>query len=217
MSAHAYSVEATQVEDARLVAALRRGDERAFAEVVESYHTMLLRMAMVYVHNRAVAEDVVQEAWIGVLRGLERFEGRSSFKTWVCRILTNIAKTRAVREGRSIPFAALESDTHEPSVPADRFERHGAFIGHWLSPPPHWSLPDERLHSKETLSVIADVVSTLPPTQRAVISLRDIEGCSSEEVCELLSLSEGNQRVLLHRARSKVRAALEDFLADVEN
>jgi RNA polymerase sigma-70 factor (ECF subfamily) len=174
---------------------------------------------MTYVRNRAVAEEVVQETWVGVIRGIKRFEGRSSLRTWIFRIAANIAKTRAEREGRSVPISALRvtDEDGEPAVSPERFldASHERFGGHWAAPPARWdTIPEERLRSKETLAYIRDAIETLPPGQRAVITLRDIEQWSSEEVCELLGVSEGNQRVLLHRARSKVRAALEEYVAE---
>ena len=194
-----------------LVAALRAGDEAAFRALIEMYHAMLVRVARMYVSTQAVAEEVAQETWLAVLEGIHRFEGRSSLKTWVFRILTNRAKTRGIREGRSLPFSALDPD--EPAVPADRF--HGAdhnWPGHWAAPPT--GFPEERLLAGETREVIERAIEALPPTQRAVISLRDVEGWSAEEVCNALTLTETNQRVLLHRARSAVRAALEQYLEE---
>jgi RNA polymerase sigma-70 factor (ECF subfamily) len=178
----------------------------------------MLRLALTYVRTRAVAEEVVQEAWLGVLNGLDRFEGRASLKTWIFRILTNVAKTRAVREARTVPFSALaEAETEEgPSVDPDRFFGPGhRWAGHWAAYPERWEkVPERRLVSDETRRLIADAIAGLPPAQRQVISLRDVEGWSSDEVCNALELSETNQRVLLHRARSKVRQALEEYLAE---
>ena len=172
----------------------------------------MLRVAMMFTPTRAVAEDVVQEAWLGVLAGIGRFEGRSSLKTWIFRILTNRAKTRGERESRTIPFSALaaaDADGDEPAVDPDRFIADGA----WRSAPERWStLPEARLVGKETLEVVQAAIDTLPEMQRAVITLRDVEGWSSEDVRNVLDLSESNQRVLLHRARSKVRQALEAYL-----
>jgi RNA polymerase sigma-70 factor (ECF subfamily) len=200
--------------DERLVARLRAHDEAAFMELVELYNPSLLRVALLFVSTRAVAEEVVQETWLGVLAGIDRFEGRSSLKTWIFRILTNRAKTRAVREARSIPFsslAAAELGDDEPSVDPDRFLSAGA----WASPPQAWGeLPEQRLLGAETRQVISDAIDGLPPVQRTVISLRDVEGWGSDEVRDALGLSDGNQRVLLHRARSKVRAALDEYLAE---
>jgi RNA polymerase sigma-70 factor, ECF subfamily len=203
------------LEEATLIAGLRARDEAAFMALVDMYGASLLRLAQLFVRDRAVAEDVVQETWVGVLRGIDRFEGRSSFKTWLYRILTNTAKTRGVRESRSTPFSALAGDD-EGTVDADRFRPDGdRFAGHWTSYPEDWSvIPEARLVADETMAVIREAIAELPETQRTVITLRDIEGWSSEEVRNVLELSETNQRVLLHRARAKVRAALERYLAD---
>jgi len=202
--------------DAELVAALRAGDEDVFRELVRDWHSALLRVARIFTPSQAVAEDVVQDTWVRVLGALDRFEGRSSLKTWVFRILVNTAKTRAQREGRVLPFSALREPGRVPeaTVEADRFlspdDPHHP--GGWSAPPR--DLPEERLLAAETRAVIADVIDRLPPNQRAVISLRDVEGWTSEEVRNALDLSEVNQRVLLHRARAKVRAALEDYLGE---
>jgi RNA polymerase sigma-70 factor (ECF subfamily) len=203
-------------DEAQLVEALRRGDEEAFASLIDRYHASLVRLATVYVRNRSVAEEVAQETWLGVIRGIERFEGRSTLKTWIFRILTNTAKTRAQRESRTVPFSALgDADLSEPTVDADRFlpPDHLQWPGHWGSPPSSWDgLPESRLLARETLDRVQAAIEALPPAQRQVITLRDVEGWSSEDVCSLLELSEVNQRVLLHRARSKVRRALEEYL-----
>ena len=205
------------VEDARIVRALRARDESTFERLMREYHAGLLRVAQIYVSSFAVAEEVVQETWIGVLNGIDRFEGRSSLKTWIFRILTNIAKTRAQREGRTIPFSALERPdvVPEPAVDADRFldAEHPRWPGHWAAPPQSWG-PEERLLAGETRAVVERAIEALPAAQRAVISLRDIEGWSSDEVCNALDVTETNQRVLLHRARSKVRRALEDYFTE---
>lgn len=198
-----------------LTTALRAGDEAAFVWCVDHYHRSLVRLATVYVRSAAVAEEVAQETWLGVLQGIDRFEARSSFKTWLFRILTNRAKTRGERESRSISFSALAADDPDgPSVEPDRFfPAEHARAGHWTSPPRNWEgQPEERLLSEETLSRIREAVAALPAQQREVITMRDIEGWSSEEVCNALSISETNQRVLLHRARSKVRRALEQYI-----
>ena len=208
-SRYARAVETVQSE-AQLVAALRAGDETAFRKLVEMYHAMLVRVARMYVSTQAAAEDVAAETWLAVLEGIDRFEGRSTLKTWIFRILTNRAKTRGIREGRSLPFSALEPD--EPAVDADRFRTDERWPGHWAAPPS--GFPEERLLASETRDVIERTIAGLPPTQRAVISLRDVEGWSAEEVCNALTLTETNQRVLLHRARSAVRAALERYLEE---
>jgi len=201
-------------QDAALVARLRDGDERAFAEVVDGFYPSMIAVARAYVRSRAVAEEVVQEAWLGVLRGLDRFEGRSTLRTWVLQIVANVARTRAVREARSIPMSAFEVEGDEAAVEPERF--HGPeepYPGHWRSYPTDWrTLPEQRLLSQETLDLVSRAIEALPDAQRLVITMRDITGCSSEEVCEALGVSEGNQRVLLHRARSRVRAELERHL-----
>jgi RNA polymerase sigma-70 factor, ECF subfamily len=209
---------ATRLDDVQVVRALRERDEAAFATLAREHHSSLLRVAQVYVSSRAVAEEVVQETWIGVLNGLERFEGRSSLKTWIFRILTNIAKTRAQREGRTLPFSALQRPDAVPeaAVEPDRFRPPDdpAWPGHWSSPPQEWNAPEERLLGGEIRSVVEQAIEQLPPAQRAVISLRDVEGWPADDVCNALGVTETNQRVLLHRARSKVRRALEEYLSE---
>jgi RNA polymerase sigma-70 factor, ECF subfamily len=201
-------------EEVELLARLRAGDERAFAALVDRHYGTMLAVARTYVSSRAVAEEVVQEAWLGVLKGLNGFEGRSSLATWIMRIVANIAKTRGVREARSVPYASLAPEGEEAAVEPERFRGRGdAFPGHWRAYPANWnSLPEEVLHERDTLRVAMDAIAELPPAQRAVITMRDVQGCGSGEVCLALEVSEGNQRVLLHRARSRVRAALERHL-----
>jgi RNA polymerase sigma-70 factor (ECF subfamily) len=202
-------------EDARLIEGLRAGDEAAFAALMREYGAAMLRVAQMYVSSRSVAEEVVQEAWVGVLKGIGRFEGRSSLKTWLFRIVANTAKTRGMREARSMPFSALGDDTEgEPAVDPDRFFGAGdRFPGHWSAPPESWAGgPEGRLLAQEALEVIEREIEQLPPAQRAVITMRDVQGFTSAEVCNALDLTETNQRVLLHRARSKVRQALEEYM-----
>ena len=201
-------------EDARLVDGLRAGDEAAFAALMRMYGAAMLRVAQMYVSSRAVAEDVVQEAWLGVLKGIDRFEGRSSLRTWIFRIVANTAKTRGVREARTVPFSSLGDADDEAAVLPERFLGDGErFPGHWAVPPASWAgLPENRLLATETMDVIRREIDRLPPSQRAVLTLRDIEGLSADEVCNALGLTETNGRVLLHRARAKVRAALEEYL-----
>jgi RNA polymerase sigma-70 factor (ECF subfamily) len=197
--------------DSEIVAALKRGDESVFADLVDAYSPGLMRMALMFVRDRAVAEEVVQETWLAVLRGIDRFEGRSSLKTWIFRILSNRAKTRAEREGRTIPISALGGDGDEPAVDPDRFfGPDGPAPFGWAAPPRDW--PQKRVLDREALAVIEAAIEKLPETQQTVIRLRDVEGWSPQEVAEALEISDGNQRVLLHRARSKVRAALEEYL-----
>jgi RNA polymerase sigma-70 factor, ECF subfamily len=198
--------------DHALVEALRAGDEAAFEELVDRYNGSLVRIAMMYVGNRTVAEEVAQEAWLAVLEGIDRFEGRSSLKTWIFRILTNRAKTRGEREHRQLPLSALFGED-EPEVPLERFlgPDHPQRPLAWASPPRAW--PEDRLLGRETAAVLRDAIAELPPAQQAVIGLRDVEGLAPEEVADALQISAGNERVLLHRARSHVRRALEEYLA----
>lgn len=200
-------------EDARLVDGLRAGDEAAFAELMREYGAGMLRLAQMFVSSRSDAEEVVSDAWVAVLRGIGRFEGRSSLKTWLYRIVANTAKTRGVREGRSIPFSALAVEGEgEPAVDPERFLGSGErFPGHWGLPPQAWA-PESVLLGDEVLEVIGRAIEHLPPAQRTVITMRDVQGFTAEEVRNALDLSETNQRVLLHRARSKVRSALEEYL-----
>ncbi len=198
-----------------LVDALRRGDERAFAEVVEHYHPMLRRIARGYVRTDEAVGDVVQETWIGVLRGIDRFEGRSSLRTWIVSILVNIARSHAVKEARTVPFTSLSRDDEAGfGFGLERFQRtDGEYPGHWTTPPTPWTEdPEASALAGETRSVVARVVAALPEGQRTVITLRDVDGWSGPEVAEVLGISEGNQRVLLHRARAKVRLALDGLL-----
>jgi RNA polymerase sigma-70 factor, ECF subfamily len=207
-------------EDHQLIVRLREGDESAFAQLVERYHPALLRLARLYVRDAGVAEDVVQDTWLGLLHGLHRFEGRASLKTWLFRILVNRARTRAVREMRVVSFSRLargETEAFEPAVDPARFRPADdpRWPGHWLLPPSADDLPEERLLAGELTERVRAAVDGLPPAQREVVTLRDIQGWTSDEVCQLLELSEANQRVLLHRGRSKVRLALEDYLVRV--
>jgi RNA polymerase sigma-70 factor, ECF subfamily len=210
----------TGYDDERLIGAVRGGDERAFTVLVDRHSPAMIRVAMAYVPSRAAAEEAVQETWIAVIRGIDGFERRSSLKTWIFRILTNVAMRSGARERRSVPFAALAEaeDTGEPSVDPDRFlpADHELFPGHWAIMPASWPTPEEGLLAGETREVIAAAIAELPKAQRTVIALRDIEGWSSEEVCEALEISAGNQRILLHRARSRVRDAIEEYYGAVE-
>jgi RNA polymerase sigma-70 factor, ECF subfamily len=200
-------------DEERLVAALRRGDEDAFRALVSEYGPFLMRLALMHVSSRAVAEEVVQDTWLAVLNGLDRFEGRSSLRTWIASILLNNARTRGKREGRIVPFAFFRRRDEEgkgPAVDPDRFQgRRDERPGWWARPPAAWESPEEQLAADETRRVLLEAIKELPPRQREVITLRDVSGWSAEEVRNALALTETNQRVLLHRARSKVRAALE--------
>lgn len=204
------------VDDAELAARLRDGDAETFADVIEAYSPALRRLARSYVPSAAVADEVVQETWLAVIEGIDGFEGRSSVKTWVFRILVNIARRQGGRERRSVTLdsTAPEDDgLFDPArlLPFDRPRTPG----HWMSfPERSQRRPDDEVVSREAMGIVADAIATLSPTQRQVITLRDVEGWSGGEVCETLSLSEVNQRVLLHRARMCVRAALERHFDD---
>jgi RNA polymerase sigma-70 factor (ECF subfamily) len=207
---------AADPEELRLIAGLRRGDEAAFMALVRRYGPQMLRVARMYVASEAAAEDVVQETWIAVLKGIDRFEGRSSLRTWLFRILVNRSRTRGARDARVTPFSSLARDVEgdEPAVPEERFlDTTSRWRGHWASAPVRWDdLPEERLLSEETIAVARHAIDALPEAQRTVVTLRDVEGWESADVATLLGISEGNQRVLLHRGRSKVRRALEEHL-----
>ncbi len=204
-------------EEQALILGLRNGDEEAFVLLLNRYSSSLLRVAMLYVPSRAVAEEVVQETWIGVLQGIGRFEGRSSLKTWIFSILTHRAKTRGQQEGRQIPFSSFwtpEDGPGETALDPERFlpADHSRWPEHWALPPQSWGeSPEKRLLSQETQAHLREAIAALPPAQREVITLRDIEQWTSQEVCNALGISETNQRVLLHRARSRVRRSLESY------
>jgi RNA polymerase sigma-70 factor (ECF subfamily) len=201
-------------QEADLLVRLRAGDERAFETLVERHHAVMLAVARGYVKTHAAAEEVVQDAWLGVLKGLDRFQGRSSLRTWIVSIVINIARTRGVRDARTLPFSSLDSASGQPAVNPDRFRGpEDAFPGHWNRYPSDWrSLPEEVLLSRETISTVMRAMDDLPAAQKAVITMRDVNGWTGEEVCAALDISPGNQRVLLHRARSQVRAALKRHL-----
>jgi RNA polymerase sigma-70 factor (ECF subfamily) len=199
---------ASEVDDAARIAALRAGDERAFGQLVDELSPRMLKMARVYLSNDAAAEDVVQEAWIVVLRSLDRFEGRSALATWILGIVINTARARRAQDARTRPFSSFETD-EAPVLGAERFlpADHDRWPGHWAIAPIPW--PDAALETAEANRTIRDAVAGLSELQRAVMTLRDMVGCTPEETCNALGLSDTNQRVLLHRARTKVRAALE--------
>jgi RNA polymerase sigma-70 factor (ECF subfamily) len=197
--------------DLSLVARLRAGEASALIELVRRYNGVLLRLALVFLPNQSIAEEVVQDTWASVIEGHGSFEGRSSLKTWICRILTNRAKTRLMREVRSVPFSALRSsDSDEPAVDPARLSSDGQ----WAEPPRSWNddTPEKALMEKEAMGCLEQALQQLPATQRAVVTLRDIEGLDSDEVCNVLDIRETNQRVLLHRGRSMLRRALEEHL-----
>ncbi|GJL56344.1 MAG: RNA polymerase sigma24 factor [Nitrospirales bacterium] len=204
------------LDESQVLELLRNGDEATFAQVVDQYSGSLLRLAMAYVPSRAVAEEVVQETWLGVFEGLARFEGRSSFKTWLFTILTNRAKTRGQRESRYVGLAektGMDDDDAGTGVDLDLFIQAGTRAGHWIEPPHAWDhgTPERFALSKEIGEQIERAIAALPHTQRQVITLRDLEGVSSEEVCNIMGVTETNQRVLLHRARTRVRKTLASF------
>jgi RNA polymerase sigma-70 factor (ECF subfamily) len=199
-------------EDVALVRRMLAGDEAAFAEVVGQHHASLVRVAMAFVATRDAAAEVAQETWLAVLSGLAAFEGRSSLKSWIFTILTNRAKTRGARDKRTVPFSQIVSEnSDEPAVDPERFTSSGT----WAAPPDHWDrdTPEQIILQKETRAILDHAIAELPAKQRAVVTLRDIEGLDAAEVCNILDVSETNQRVLLHRARSKVRAVLERHLS----
>lgn len=210
----------TRCEDGRLIQALLNHDEEAYLALVRKYYTAMQAMALRYVNAAEVAEEVVQETWMAVLQGLRHFEGRASLRAWLFAIVANRARTYAKREGRTIAFSdwyGAEAEEQEEAVPGARFETPSHDRpGHWLYPPRSWgTTPEQQVLAKELESCVRQAIANLPAGQRAVITLRDLEGCSVEETCATLHLTEANQRVLLHRARSKVRCALEQYLGGV--
>jgi RNA polymerase sigma-70 factor, ECF subfamily len=207
----------TAVTESSLLLALRDGDEWAFTELVRRHHASLRRVARAYVSSESVADEVVQETWLAVVVGIDRFEGRSSIKTWLFSILVNIARTRGVREKRCMPFSELggaePDEPRSPSVPPERFQNTGdAWPGHWASPPRAWENPERRLACLEAREHLREALGELPSLQQTVVTLRDVEGLDATEVCRLLGISDGNQRVLLHRGRARLRAALETYM-----
>jgi RNA polymerase sigma-70 factor (ECF subfamily) len=195
------------------VAALRAGDEMAFRTLVNDVHSTLIRLAMMYSPNRATAEEAVQETWIAVLSGLDGFAGRASLRTWICRILVRTAQRRAGQEARSTPFSVIDDEAGFVSVSPDAFVQSGPRAGRWIAVPDNWArVPEDKVLSGELQAVVHRAIGELPQVQREVITLRDVEGWTSAEVSDLLDISDGNQRVLLHRARAKVRLALDAYL-----
>ena len=204
--------------DEQTVAALRAGDERAFRELFARTYPMMMRVARGYVASDAVAEEIVQDTWLAIVTGIDRFEGRSALGTWIFSILTNQAKTHSARERRALPLTCVgPRDAEEPVVDPDRFQKDDeAWPGHWATPPRPWHKPERRLLSLETREHLKDALAELPERQRLIVGLRDIDGHSAEEVCDLLGLSQENQRVLLHRGRSRLRAVLEEYLDEAD-
>jgi RNA polymerase sigma-70 factor (ECF subfamily) len=200
-------------DDRDLVAALRRGDQDAFAALVDRHYPAMVRLARSYVADRDAAEDVVQDAWLGLLRGLDGFAGRASLKTWLFGILVNCARSSRRRDWRALPFSALPEPDDEPTIDPDRFHPEGhRWAGHWSAPPDPW--PEEHLLASEIGGYLAIALSHLPARQRAVLTLRDIEGWPPSEICALFDISKSNERVLLHRARAHIRRELELYLAE---
>jgi RNA polymerase sigma-70 factor, ECF subfamily len=200
--------------DEQVVAALRAGDERTFRELFARTYPMMKRVARGYVSSDAVADEIVQDTWMAIVTGIDRFEGRSALGTWMFSILTNQAKTHSARERRAVPFSSVApADVEGPAVDPDRFQKDDeAFPGHWATPPRPWQKPERRLLSLEARAQLKQALAQLPERQRLIVVLRDVEGLSAEEVRELLELSPENQRVLLHRGRSRLRACLEEYL-----
>ena len=207
-------VKAGRLDETGLLAALRAGDERRFAELVTAYTPALRRVAESYLPSRALAEDAVQETWLAVLNGLDGFEGRSSLRTWIFGILMNVARSRARRERRSVPFSSAFGPETGPTVDPDRFHPLDApeLPGGWITPPRRHEVPEAALLSSEIRLRLRDALEMLPPRQRSVLTLRDIDGLGSDEVSSLLDITPGNQRVLLHRARAAMRQTLENYL-----
>jgi RNA polymerase sigma-70 factor (ECF subfamily) len=201
-----------------MVERLSRGDEEAFDELVTRYHGSLVRMAMNYVADRDVGEEIVQDTWLAVIEGLDRFEGRSSLRTWIFGILIHKAKDRGVREKRHITFSAFDSldDENDDAVDLARFHQSGEWAGHWAFPPQPWDeqTPEKLLASRQATECMQQAIADLPPMLREVLILRDVEGVESQEVCELLNITETNLYVRLHRARERVRRAIEVHLEE---
>ncbi|MGN6171042.1 MAG: RNA polymerase sigma factor [Solirubrobacteraceae bacterium] len=201
------------VSDEQIVAALRAGDEETFRELFARTYPMMKRVARSYVVSDAVAEEIVQDTWMAIMTGIGRFEGRSALGTWIFSVLTNQAKNHSARERRALPFSSLAPrGSEEHAVSPDRFQNDDeAWPGHWANPPRPWQKPERRLLSLEARECLKHALAQLPDRQRLIVGLRDIDGHSAEEVCDLLGLSQENQRVLLHRGRSRLRAGLEEY------
>jgi RNA polymerase sigma-70 factor (ECF subfamily) len=206
----------TKAQD-QLIARLRRGDEGAFDELVNQHHSVLIRMAMGYVADREVAEEVVQDTWMAVIESLNRFEGRSSLRTWICGILIHKAKDRGVREKRHTTFSGFESydDDNDEAVDPSRFQQSGEWAGHWAFPPQPWDdqTPEKLLASQQAINAMNKAIEALPAPLKEVLILRDVEGVEAKEVCEMLKITETNLYVRLHRARERVRVAVETYLS----
>lgn len=204
--------------DADLVARLRARDGDAFTDIVTAWSPLMLRLARSFVSTEASAQEVVQDAWLAVIRGLDRFEGRSSLRTWVLHIVANVGRTRGVREARTVPWSSLGPEDEGPTVDQSRFRgSDDQWPGHWTpdgAPAPWPAEPEQAALAGEIRAYLASALETLPARQRTVVSLRDVHGLSAEEVCDLLEISANNQRVLLHRGRARLREVLEDYYHD---
>jgi RNA polymerase sigma-70 factor (ECF subfamily) len=201
-------------DDQVLARALAARDPDAFGYLLDRYHGPLMRLARQYVSTGAVAEEVVQQTWLAVMQSIDRFEGRASVKTWLFRILVNTARANGVKEHRSIPFSSVAPvDDREPAVEPSRFRRF-RHSGQWKQPPDPWPGPEEQALDAEVLAVVSAAIDQLPAAQREVVTLRDVMGWTAPEACAALEVSAGNERVLLHRGRSKVRAAVERYYDD---
>ncbi len=204
-------------DEESLIIRLRKGDERAFDELVDRHHGALIRMAIGYVANREVAEEVVQDTWIAVIKGLDRFEARSSLRTWIFGIAIHKAKDRGIRDKRQVAFAAFESseDASGEGIDPSRFQQSGEWAGHWAFPPQHWDeqTPEKLLADQQAVTAMNTAIEALPATLKAVLILRDVEGVEAKEVCSILNITETNLYVRLHRARERVRAAVEQALS----
>ena len=211
-----YEGTALTKDEQHLLTRLRKGDEGAFDELVNKHHGAMIRMVMGYVADREVAEEVVQDTWMAVIESLDRFEGRSSLRTWIFGILIHKAKDRGVREKRHTTFSAFEShdDDNNEAVDPSRFQQTGEWAGHWAFPPHPWDdqTPEKLLASQQAVNAMNRAIEALPPTLKAVLILRDVEGVEVKEVCELLTITESNLYVRLHRARERVRVAVETYL-----
>ncbi len=203
-------------DDTALLDRLRTGDDSAFNDLVSRHHGALIRMAMGHVADREVAEEVVQDTWMAVIEGLDRFEGRSSLRTWIFGILIHKAKDRGVREKRHTTFSAFESfdDDHDEAVDPSRFQQSGEWVGHWAFPPQPWDdqTPEKLLASQQAVNAMQRAIEALPANLKDVLILRDVEGVEAKEVCAMLNITETNLYVRLHRARERVRAAVEKAL-----
>jgi RNA polymerase sigma-70 factor (ECF subfamily) len=207
---------AAPVPDAGIIERLLAGDETTFMLLVDQHQPAMLRLAQLYVPSRAVAEEVVQEAWLGILKGLPAFEGRSSLRTWMYKIVTNIAKTRGVREGRTLPFSSVVADRDDDPIDPSWFQgSEDLHPGGWRTFPDDWrGIPEDRLLGRETLDHVARALDAMPAAQAEVVRLRDVQGWSSDEVCNALDITETNQRVLLHRGRNRIRRELDAYLSE---